>query len=160
MNSIRVSYRHTGFGESELRRIGKPWHAIRPVAATQDNAIPIFVYLGRGVAQIGDCAVFDPGTAAVDERRVAPLAVKRDVELFAFANDFLAHFLFGRFWHGRNFNTRSRKWNLATEFESVQAVWGALGFGRRHCASGSQEARTRNPAGGRNHVMLRMRGQR
>src|SRR5258708_33514481 len=129
MNSVRVSYRHTGFGESELRRIGKAGHAFRPVAATQDDAVPILMHLRRGVAQIGDCAVFDPSTAAIDEGRVAPLAVKRDVEFFAFVNDVLAHFLLGRLGHRRNFNTRSRKWNLATEFESVQAVWGPRGFG-------------------------------
>src|SRR5437879_7257882 len=154
MNSVRVSYRHTGFGESELRRIGKPWHAFRPVAATQDDAVPILMHLRRGVAQIGYSAVFDPGTAAVNERRVAPLAVKRDVEFFAFANGFFAHFLFGRLRHGRNFNARSRKWNLAAEFESVQAVGAAFGFGCRHSARGSEEARSGTPAHGSNHILF------
>src|SRR5260370_4679244 len=154
MNSVRVSYRHAGFGESELRRIGKAGHALRPVAATQYDAVPIFVYLGRGVAQIGDCAVFDPGTAAIDEGRVAPLAVKRDVEFFAFANDFLAHFLFGRLRHGRNFNARSRKWKLATDFESVQAVWAARGFGRSPPARRSTYARNGTPAPGSKHVLF------
>src|SRR5260370_22259674 len=160
MDSVRVSYRHTGFGESELRRIGKSWHAFRPVAATQDDAVTIFVYLGRGVAQIGDCAVFDPSTAAIDEGRVAPLAVKRDVDSFTFANDFVAHFLFGRLRHRRNFNVRRRKRNLAAEFESIQAVGAALGFWGGHRARGSKEARTRTPAHRSNHVLFAIRGKR
>src|SRR6266851_4287512 len=85
MNSVRVSYRHTGFGESELGRIRKPWHAFRPVTAAQDNAIPIFVNFRRSEAKIGDCAVSAPGPAAVDVGRVAPLEKKRDVQLFALA---------------------------------------------------------------------------
>src|SRR5713101_6253584 len=160
MNSVRVSYRHTGFGESELRRIGKAWHAFRPVAAAQDDAVPILVYCRWSVAQIGDCAVLHPGTAAVDVGRVAPLAVKRDVEFFAFVNDFVAHLLFRRLRHGRNFNTRSRKWNLATDFESVQAVGAALGFGCGHRARGSKEARTGTPARGSNHVLFAICGKR
>src|SRR5207249_8508417 len=86
VNRIRLSDRHVGFGEGKLRRIRKTGHAFRPVAAAQDDAIPILMHFRRGVAQIRDCAVLYPSAAAVYEGRVATFAVKRHVEFFALEN--------------------------------------------------------------------------
>src|SRR5258708_35421906 len=110
--------------------------------------------LRRGVTQSGDRAVLHPSAAAVNVGRVAALAVKRDVKFFALANDFLAHFLLGRLRHGRDFNVRSRKWNLSAELKSIQTFWAALGFRRGHGARGSKEARSGTPTHGSNHVLF------
>src|SRR5258706_5049004 len=110
------------------------------MATAQDDAIPILVHFGRGVTQVGDRAVLNPSAAAVDGGRVAAFAVKGDVKFFALANGFFADFLIGWLRHGRNFDVRSWKWNLAAEFESVQAFGAALGFGCGHGAGGSEQA--------------------
>src|SRR5260370_14274095 len=112
------------------------------------------MHLRRGVTQIGDRAVLHPSAAAVNVGRVAALAVKRDVKFFALANDFLAHFLLGRLRHGRDFNVRSRKWNLSAELESIQTFGAALGFRRGHGTRGSEEARSGTPTKGSNHVLF------
>src|SRR2546421_1097991 len=92
VSRICLSDGHVGLGEGKLRRIRKTGHAFRPVAAAQDDAIPILMHFRRGVTQIGDRAVLYPSAAAVDEGRVASFAVKRHVKFFALVNDFLAYF--------------------------------------------------------------------
>src|SRR5260370_15914983 len=143
-----------GFGERKLRRIGKSRHPFRPVTAAQDNAIPILMHLRRGVAKIGDRAVFHPSAATVNVGRVAALTVIRDVKFFTLTNNILVHFLLGRPRHGRDFDVRSRKWNLSSEFESIQAFGAALGFGCGHGARGSEEARSGTPTHGSDDVLL------
>src|SRR6266436_5900304 len=149
-----------GFGESKLRRIRKTGHAFRPVAAAQDDAIPILMYFRRGIAQIGDRAILHPSAAAVDEGRVATFAVKRYVKFFALADSFGTGFELRRFRHGWNFNVRSRKGNFAAKFEGIQAIWAALGFGCGHGARGSKEARSGTPAHRSNHILFAVHRKR
>src|ERR1700730_1125488 len=60
MNRIRVRNGHLVVRKGELRRIGKARHAFVPVAAAQDNLIPIFVRIGRHVAKVGNRSLEHP----------------------------------------------------------------------------------------------------
>src|SRR6266851_8981520 len=95
MNRIGILHRHLGVREGELRWIGETRHAFIPMAAAQNDLIPILVNFGWHIAEIGNRAIEHPRAAAVESRRVAAIADERSIKLFAIANDLLAHFLFG-----------------------------------------------------------------
>jgi len=72
---------------------------LAPVAATQDDLIPVFVDIGGHVAEIGTAPSRNPAPlpsspGECNHRR------RMFHKLFAVANDFFAHVLFGRFRHG------------------------------------------------------------
>src|SRR3989442_8901672 len=103
MNRIGVLHRHLGMREGELRRIGKTGHAFIPMAAAQDDLIPILVNFGRHIAEIGNRAIEHPRAAPVESGRVAAIAYESSIKLFALANDFLIYFLLWGLRYRRRF---------------------------------------------------------
>src|SRR6266568_7319908 len=87
MNRIGVLHGHLGMWEGELRWIGETRHAFIPMAAAQNDLIPILVHLGRHIAEIGNRAIEHPRAAPVESGRVAAIADERSIKLFALAND-------------------------------------------------------------------------
>src|ERR1700747_565915 len=106
--------------------------------AAHHDAVPIRVHLWWGVAQVWNSAVFHPGSAAVDFRRMASFAVVADVQLCAFFDHVFAGFLFRRLGNRRNDDMRIGKRNLSAKLESVQTHRSTFRFRRGHGASWSE----------------------
>src|SRR6266550_4296110 len=157
VNGVGLLDRQVGVGKGEFWRIGEAGHALRPMRAAHHDLIPVFMDFRRRVAQIRNGAVFHPGPAAVDARRVTALTIKRDVEFFAIANRLQAGFLSRRFRHRRNFDLRIGEWYAAAKLERIETRGTPLRFGRGHGARGREQARAGAPTHRSNDVLLTLR---
>src|ERR1700704_880241 len=96
MNCICVARSHLQVGKRELGRIGEARHSLIPMGAGQNDGVPLMMYLGRRVAQIGDRSIQHPGSASVRIRGVAAVAHELAVKEFALMNCFQARSLLRR----------------------------------------------------------------
>ena len=120
MNRIRIVFCHLQIRESEFRRVGKPRHALVPVRAGQDDAVPVAMDVRRRVAQIGNRAVENPGAAAVGVWRVTTITNEFTVEQRTLVNGFRAGGLLRRFWDRRHDVRWHRKRHSGAKLESQQ----------------------------------------
>src|SRR5579872_4830058 len=145
---------HFHVRKSKLRRISKSGHALVPMSAGEDDGLPLLMNFRRSVTQIGNCAIKDPGTAAVGARRVTAIANPGPVELRALLDHLLIPNLFWRLRNGRNDIGRSRERHGRAQLECVQARGPALGLWSCHGPGRGEQPRARSPADRDQHILL------
>src|SRR6516162_1683480 len=96
-------------------------HALSAMRTAKDDGIPFSISLWRHVAQIGDTAVQDPSSGAVESWRMTVGAAVRVSESFSAFNRLLGGALRRRLRHSRDRGVDSRHRHMTVELEGEQS---------------------------------------